>query len=137
MNRNSQGLIVDCSFIMSILLPDEESERSQGILQSGRYMLVVPLVWFIEVGNVLVTAVRKKRISPEIQSLLVTGIKKIDINIDKHECSIERIISLATDYNLSAYDAVYLDLALRTGFPLANHDRDLKTAALKAGVAVV
>jgi predicted nucleic acid-binding protein len=122
---------------MSILLPDEECERSQEILESGRYSPVVPFLWFIEVGNVLVTAVRKKRISPEIQSLLITSLKKIDIRINEHECSIERIISLATDYHLTAYDAVYLDLALHTGFPLATHDRDLKTAAQKASVAVV
>jgi predicted nucleic acid-binding protein len=122
---------------MSILLPDEECERSQEILESGRYTPVVPTFWVIEVSNVLVTAVRKKRISPETQSLLIKSIQKLNIKIDEHEYAIERIVSLAADYQLTAYDAIYLDLALRTGFPLATHDHDLKTAAQKAGVAVV
>lgn len=59
MTGKAQGLVVDCSFIMSVLLPDEQSERSQEILESARYEPVAPALWVIETGNVLLTAVRK------------------------------------------------------------------------------
>lgn len=43
-------------------------------------------------------------------------------------------LHLARRYKLSAYDATYLELALRTGLPLATLDTDLKKAAKAAGV---
>ena len=44
------------------------------------------------------------------------------------------ILQLARRYNLSAYDASYLELSLRRGLPLATLDEDLQRAAKKAGV---
>jgi predicted nucleic acid-binding protein len=44
---------------------------------------------------------------------------------------------LARTYHLSAYDAAYLELAIREGLPLATLDDDLRRAASDAGVALV
>ncbi len=44
---------------------------------------------------------------------------------------------LAMRYNLSSYDAAYLELALRHGIPIACQDAKLKEAALQAGVVVL
>jgi predicted nucleic acid-binding protein len=41
---------------------------------------------------------------------------------------------LARRHKLSAYDASYLELAIRLGVPLATLDVDLQKAAKKAGV---
>lgn len=46
------------------------------------------------------------------------------------------ILTLAREYNLSAYDAAFLDLALRFGVPLATLDVDLRKAAVKVGVVI-
>jgi predicted nucleic acid-binding protein len=43
-------------------------------------------------------------------------------------------LQLARRYTLSAYDASYLELALRLGISLATLDVDLQAAAKKAGV---
>ena len=43
-------------------------------------------------------------------------------------------LQVARRYRLSAYDASYLELAMRTGLPLATLDEDLQKAAKKAGV---
>ncbi len=43
----------------------------------------------------------------------------------------------ARDHRLSAYDAAYLELAQRTGLPLATLDLTLAKAAAAAGVAVL
>jgi predicted nucleic acid-binding protein len=45
--------------------------------------------------------------------------------------------ALSRAWNLSSYDAAYLDLALRKGVPLATIDRDLKNAAVAQGIEVV
>ena len=45
-------------------------------------------------------------------------------------------LSLARRYKLSAYDAAYLELAMRSGLPLATLDADLAKAATTAGVPI-
>ncbi|MBN1759466.1 MAG: type II toxin-antitoxin system VapC family toxin [Chitinispirillaceae bacterium] len=137
MSRNQQGVVIDCSFIMSVLLPDEQSERSQEVLESGRYAPAVPALWTIEVCNVLLTAVRRKRLTTETRGLLLTNLQKLDIRVHGHEPAMERIMQLAVEYDLTAYDAVYLDLSLYTGYPIATHDKELKNAAMKAGLAIL
>jgi predicted nucleic acid-binding protein len=44
-------------------------------------------------------------------------------------------VSLAREHHLSAYDAAYLELAIRRGLPLATLDDKLKAAAQAVGVA--
>jgi predicted nucleic acid-binding protein len=46
----------------------------------------------------------------------------------------ESIFALARQYGLSAYDATYLDLALRTGAAFVTFDRRLGQARNNAGV---
>jgi predicted nucleic acid-binding protein len=45
------------------------------------------------------------------------------------------ILHVARSYGLSAYDASYLELAIRLGLPLASLDDNLKATAASAGVA--
>lgn len=60
------------------------------------------------------------------------------VNIEVDPATFQRALSdtrqLAQRYKLSAYDAFYLELALRRGLPLATLDEDLRKAAKKAGV---
>lgn len=48
----------------------------------------------------------------------------------------EIVMALAREYALTAYDATYLDLALRTGATLATFDKKLAEAMRRAGGAV-
>lgn len=48
----------------------------------------------------------------------------------------DSVMALGREYGLSAYDATYLDLALRTGAVLATFDGRLATAAHQAGIVV-
>jgi predicted nucleic acid-binding protein len=47
------------------------------------------------------------------------------------------VLDLARGQRLSAYDAAYLELAMRLGIPLATKDRALSDAATRLGVAVL
>lgn len=49
----------------------------------------------------------------------------------------DAIILAATRYQLTVYDAAYLELAQRSGLPLATLDGDLRRAAAVAGVALI
>lgn len=47
------------------------------------------------------------------------------------------VLALARAHRLSAYDAAYLELAIREGLPLATRDAALRSAAADVGVALV
>ena len=47
------------------------------------------------------------------------------------------VLDLGKIQALSAYDASYLELAVREGLPLATQDRRLREAAQRLGVALV
>jgi len=49
---------------------------------------------------------------------------------------VSKVLPLARVYNLSAYAAAYLELAIRHNAPLATLDAGLQKAAKRAGVAV-
>ena len=48
-----------------------------------------------------------------------------------------QLFELAMRYKLSSYDAVYLELAMRHGLPIATQDAQLKEASMAAGVAIL
>ena len=67
---------------------------------------------------------------------LVAALEGVDIEVDTATFAhaLSDTLQLARRYKLSAYDASYLELALRLGIPLATLDEDLQKAAKKAGV---
>jgi predicted nucleic acid-binding protein len=51
-------------------------------------------------------------------------------------CVFGEILALARQQGLSVYDAAYLDLAMRSGLPLATQDAVLREAAVRCGVKI-
>jgi len=96
----------------------------------------VPATWGLEVANVIAKAEAKAMVTEArsgafLEMLEGVGIK-VDVTTFAHALS--DTLQLARRYKLSAYDASYLELALRLGMPLATLDEDLQKAAKKAGV---
>jgi predicted nucleic acid-binding protein len=97
---------------------------------------VVPGIWSLEVANVLARA-ETKGLGTEARSEAFVGmLLRMDIAIDGATSAqaLGSTLQLARRYKLSAYDASYLELALREGLPLATLDDDLTKAAKRAGV---
>ena len=129
--------VLDCSVTMAWVFPDEATDataRLRDLLQDDR--AVVPSLWAIEVGSVLLAATRRKRIGVESWQELCTYLEALPIEIDPF--SVSRVwgaaLRLAHSHDLSIDDAVYLELALRRQLPLATLDHALGTAARAAGL---
>ena len=58
-------------------------------------------------------------------------------NVAPPNALFDEFLHAAREFRLTAYDAVYLEMALRQQLPLATLDRELRTAASKAGVEIV
>ena len=97
---------------------------------------IVPVTWGLEVANVIARAEAKALVTEARSGEFLELLDRLMIEVDAATFTQARtgILQLARRYNLSAYDASYLELSLRRGLPLATLDEDLQKAAKKAGV---
>jgi predicted nucleic acid-binding protein len=135
------SLVLDVSSTISFLIKDEFSPYAMRALGASRAAssVVVPTHFWIEVSNALLMAERRNRASPaEISHAfhLVFGLHVSTDGETARRCQFETL-SLARQYNLTIYDAAYLELAMRRGATLATVDKDLVRAAGAAGVKLL
>lgn len=97
---------------------------------------LVPVTWGLEVANVVAKAEEKAVVTEARSGAFLEMLDEVDIEVDEatFKQSVSDTLQLARRYKLSAYDASYLELALRLGLDLATLDEDLQRAAKKAGV---
>jgi predicted nucleic acid-binding protein len=100
---------------------------------------VVPAHWPVEVSNALLTAMRRKRITDQKALRFVNNLNSLPIRIDPESTvrCFDNVLALGQRYGLTAYDAGYLDVAMRAGAPLATLDQSLRQAAMAAGAQVL
>jgi predicted nucleic acid-binding protein len=118
-------------------MPDESFDLNF-IDQVAEYGVTVPSIWALEIGNVLLVAERKKRITREQRQKALHILMELPIVVDTmtaHHAWLETM-ELAERYSLTLYDASYLELSLRRSLPLATFDKSLQRAAELAGVCV-
>ena len=96
----------------------------------------VPATWGLEVANVIARAESRGLVTEARSGEFLELLEGVDIEVDAATFAqaLTATLQLARRYNLSAYDASYLELALRRRLPLATLDVDLQKAAKKAGV---
>lgn len=97
---------------------------------------VIPPLFQIEVGNSLLTGVRRQRIAAEYIHEALDLIRQLPLRVDNSSADYvwSSTIDLAAAYGLTLYDATYLELAIRLDLPLATLDARLAHAAKMAGV---
>ena len=132
-------IVLDASVALAWAFPDEGSEYADAVLVSleGQTILV-PCLWAVEVTNGLAIDERRKRLrEAEIRRFLalLQGLAILQ-DIQSPAEAMNGILPLAREYELSAYDAAYLELAVRKGAPVATLDIGLRRAAREAGVRV-
>ncbi len=129
--------IMDCSMAAALGLPDESSSIADSfLLQMESNETWVPSLWWHEIGNVLLTARRRDRLSDNDATRLIQLYGDLPIQTDLASGSgwMERVHHLSVIYDLSAYDAAYLELAERKQAGLATLDTRLSQAASACGV---
>jgi predicted nucleic acid-binding protein len=97
---------------------------------------VVPGLWWFEVRNILIVNERRRRIAESDTARFLFSLSRLRIRVDRVPDE-GAVLRLARRHRLSVYDAAYLEVAQREGFPLATLDADLRRAAADEGVALV
>ena len=134
------NFVLDNSVVMRWYFGDGSAtdlEYASRVLDSmASAEVLVPGVWGLEVANVLARAETKGLTTEARTETFIGMLHRMNINTDgaTPTQALTSILQLARRYNLSSYDASYLELAMREDLPLATLDADLRRAAELAGV---
>jgi predicted nucleic acid-binding protein len=132
---------LDASVAVAWCFEDEATAVTEGILDllAKGTTVVVPAVWPLEVANAILSAERKKRINVAQATAFLRRIAGFPISVDAIPLgrAFDQVLSVGRQHQLTAYDAAYLELALRETLPLATLDNDLRRSAEIAGVGLL
>ena len=129
--------VLDASVALVWCFETETDQFTDAVLDSlADRTAVVPTIWPLEIGNALVVAERRKLLDPASSMRFLNLLHQLPITIEQEtpQRMFGEILLLAREQKLSTYDASYLDLAMRSGLPLASRDDALIQAATRCGV---
>ena len=132
--------VLDASVAAGWLFPDEVTEYTETVLDRLRSTgAVVPEIWALEIANILLVGERRQRQTEAQTAYLVQFLESLPITVADGGslAAVRPVLALARQQALSAYDASYLELAMRRGLPLASQDSRLRAAAEQVGVPLV
>lgn len=134
------AFVVDASVTMAWCFADEATAYTRAVLHRLRTAdALAPAIWPLEVTNVLLVGERRQRISASDATAFLQRLQPLPIGVDDAGVSAAwgLTVALARQHGLSAYDAAYLELAMRQAIPLATCDSRLQQAAQAAGISLV
>ncbi|MBW4678755.1 MAG: type II toxin-antitoxin system VapC family toxin [Microcoleus vaginatus WJT46-NPBG5] len=132
--------VLDCSVAISWCLVDENDDYANAILaMMADCEAFVPGIWLLEVANTLLVAERRNRMTQEQSDLAIALLQSLLIYVDEatNNNALSSTLVLGRQEGLAAYDAAYLELAIRLQLPLATLDSRLAEAATRCGVKLV
>lgn len=127
-------LIVDASVAVAWFVRNQASAYTDRVRRQARSQrLHVPAVWPLEFANALWQLQRRRLLSgPQVDTIIGLA-EGLDIVVHGEASTPRRLLAIARDRDLTAYDASYLDLALALHYPVACRDGALKSALRAAG----
>jgi predicted nucleic acid-binding protein len=129
--------VVDASVAVAWFVRSQATEYANSLLRrAAREQICVPALWHAEFGNALLVLAHRRKLPPERLSDIFEQIEALQFVTDSEPPSARELATLAKRLSLSAYDATYLELALRLRIPIAARDGPLSKAAPRAGVAI-
>jgi len=133
-------IVVDSSVALAWCIPEQSSVVAKQFLQQVKLEgALVPKIWHLEIGNILGLKLRDKNLSAETVQEGLGVLDSLDIVTDSQypPFTVANSVGQIIRFQLAAYDALYLELALRTGLPLATFDKAMLAAASRYGIPVL
>jgi len=133
------AFVIDASIAARWIFEDEARKGDDlldALLADGA---MAPAFWLLEVANMTRSGERRGRITADAAEARLGEIARLPIEFEPLtlHCAFERIPALAREHGLTAYDAAYLELAVRRRSPLATLDQALRAAAERLGVPLL
>jgi len=130
--------VLDSSFVAALIIPDEKNSHAEKIYRQIKNDddKFVPNLFSYETANIFMNLIRRKRCTYNEVLQLLPIFSAIQLTVDSETGAgyTEKLLHLCNDYNISSYDAAYLELAERKKAILCTMDEGLRAAAKKHGV---
>ncbi len=132
-------IVVDASITAAIILDDEASERDAAVWSAfADAELLIPAHWAVEFASLMLKAERRGRVTAlRRNDHLATARSLLAPATIDPPAHMRAVVDLAQSSRLTAYDAAYLDLAIRLDASLATNDEALIQAAGSRGIAIL
>ena len=131
------AFVLDSSVALAWLLPDESNARTDALADRlEQEDAQVPAIWPLEVGNALLMAQRRNRITEVDFKRCIAALSALPIEVDT-TAVLAAVLSIAQRSGLTSYDAAYIELAQRRDLPLATLDDALRRACKAFKVTVL
>ena len=134
------AFVIDASIALAWCFEDEASPGTDLVLEHVRDRgAIVPALWHLELGNVLLQAEKRSRIAMAEIAARLELIAALPIEVDQETTAHawRETLALARAQGLTTYDAAYLELAVRRGIPLVTKYETLRVAAERLGVPTI
>ena len=132
------AFVADASVAIAWVHPAQATTQTAAMLDAidEGTTLEVPALWPLEVANALTVLVRRRKLTEDERQTALGWLRGLRLRLDHEMASLafSRLAELAVAYQLSVYDAAYLELAQRRQLVLGCKDGPLRKAARAAGV---
>lgn len=122
-------LVIDSSVSLKWWLDDEEFIDNARLLLKkvidGDVKLILPELWYYEVANGIMTAVRRNRISEKLSLKFIEELYAVPVEQCQIIPHINKIYKAATRYKYAIYDMTYLIVAELENIPFITGDKKL------------
>lgn len=130
-------IAIDASLTLAWLFEDEQTDTILAVIDLvSKEGATAPMIWRYEVANGLQMAIKRKRIDLNYRAVCFEKLRSLPITIDIDGCDEIWLATVALSdlYQLTVYDAAYLELAQRIRVPLATLDDALQRACKASAV---
>jgi len=133
--------VFDASFVGALIIPDEKNpylDKMYARIKNEEEKYVPQLFWY-EITNIFKNLLRRKRCTLDEVLGFFQPLTALCLTCDFETGPnyVEKILRLCNEYNISSYDAAYLELAWRKKAALCTLDENLIATAKKHGVSVL
>jgi len=132
------AFVADASVAVAWVHPSQATPETDAMLDAvaGGAILEVPALWPMEVANALLVLARRGKLADDERQVALGWLQGLPVRIDTDASTLafSRLSELADTYQLSIYDAGYLELAQRRKLAMGCKDGALRKAAKRAGV---
>ena len=134
----SAAWVIDSSVGFAWVHPNQATPETDKLLEEveAGATVVIPALWFVEMANSLLVLQRRKKLTKEERKAALETLSGMNFAVDEEaaKAAFQKTSELAEKYDLTVYDATYLEVALRRNLPLASRDAALISAAKKCGI---
>lgn len=132
------AFVVDNSVVVAWLYQGQANAYTERVLESsGTSTLQTSFMWPAEFANAATVMVKRGILTDELGTAMIQMADALGLLVDRTPVDLGALYQLSRRFSLSAYDASYLELAMRLNIPLATRDTALMRASQTLGLFLV